>query len=143
MDRLMAGTIRALPPPLHIVLPADTRSVTEARHALGEYALRVGGPRPEVESFVSEAVANSVLHAFPEQTDGSITIDAQLTFDGDLLVRVIDDGIGIRPNRGRRGLGFGLSLMATLASSMEIERMPHGGTGVVGRFDLDRSGSVR
>ncbi len=139
MNPTMAGTSRAIPPPLHLVLPADAGSVTEARHAAGEYALRVGGPHPEVEAFVSEAVANAVLHAFPGELDGTILIDAQLTFDGDLLVRVIDDGIGIRPNRGKQGLGFGLALMATLAHSVEIERMPRGGTGVFGRFEVERS----
>ena len=139
MIRSMAGTSRAIPPPLHLVLPADAGSVTRARHAAGEYALEVGGPRAEVESFVSEAVANAVLHGFPGEHDGSIVLDAQLTFDGDLLVRVIDDGVGIGPNQGERGLGFGLALMATLANSVEIERMPRGGTGVFGRFELEGS----
>lgn len=139
MIRSMAGTSRALPPPMHLVLPAAKGSVTRARHAAGEYAFRVGGPRAEVESFVSEAVANAVIHGFPGERDGSIVLDAQLTFDGDLLVRVIDDGVGIGPNQGERGLGFGLALMATLANSVEIERIPHGGTGVFGRFELDRA----
>jgi anti-sigma regulatory factor (Ser/Thr protein kinase) len=107
---------------------------------VGEYALSVGAPRLEVESFVSEAVANAVLHGYSEKRDGTITIDAQLTFDDDLLVRVIDDGAGISPNLGPRGLGFGLALMATLARSVEIERLREGGTGVFGRFDIvDRS----
>lgn len=135
----MAATSRAIPPPLHLVLPAEAASVTEARHVAGEYALTVGGPHAEVEAFVSEAVANAVLHAFPGEREGGIVLDAQLTFDGDLLVRVIDDGIGIGPNQGKRGLGFGLALMATLANSMEIERMPRGGTGVFGRFGVERS----
>lgn len=135
----MAGTTQAIPPPLNLVLPPDAGSVTRARHAAGEYAMRVGGPRAEVESFVSEAVANAVIHAFPGEQEGSVILDAQLTFDGDLLVRVIDDGVGIGPNQGRRGLGFGLALMATLANSVEIERMPRGGTGVFGRFELQGS----
>jgi len=121
------------------MLPVDAGSVTRARHAAGEYSFGVGAPRPDVEAFVSEAVANAVLHAFPAGEEGSITLDAQLTFDGQLLVRVMDDGIGIRPNQGRRGLGFGLALMATVTASLEIERMSRGGTGVFGRFDLMRA----
>jgi anti-sigma regulatory factor (Ser/Thr protein kinase) len=122
---------------LRLLLPPRRESVPEARHAVGEYAVEVGAPRTEVESFVSEAVANAVLHGFPLGEDGAITVDAQLTFDGHLLVRVIDDGVGISPNQGPRGLGFGIALMATVARSVEIERQPHGGTGVFARFPVN------
>jgi stage II sporulation protein AB (anti-sigma F factor) len=126
-----------------LVLPALTDSVTKARHAVSAYAREVGGPVVEVESFVSEAVANSVLHGYPGQADGLVTVDAQITFDGRLLVRVMDDGVGISPNKGRRGLGFGIALMASHTASLAIERLPGGGTGVFGHFDLPPSARPR
>ncbi len=132
----MTRARRVIPPPLHLVMPARTESVPKARHAVSAYTREVGGPIVEVESFVSEAVANSVLHGYPGDDDGLVTVDAQITFDGRLLVRVMDDGVGISPNKGRRGLGFGIALMASHTASLAIERLPGGGTGVFGHFDL-------
>jgi hypothetical protein len=70
----------------------------------------------------------------------SMNSRAQSNFDDELLVAVVDGGVGIRPDPDRRGLGFGLSVMAALATSLTIEHPPKGGTQVEGRFPLARPG---
>jgi anti-sigma regulatory factor (Ser/Thr protein kinase) len=130
------GARRALPPPLHARLPAEPDSVTEARHLAGDYAASLGAERGSVEGFVSEATSNVVKHAYRDMQPGFMTLDAQVTFQGQLLVSVEDQGGGMRPFAERAGLGLGLALMARLASSLSLERRRDGGTRVVAHFDL-------
>ena len=126
----------AIPPPLYLRLPAEPITITELRHAAGEYAANVGADRERIETFVSEAVDNAVRHAFRDEPAGDVVLRIQSTFDDELLVAVVDGGVGIRPDPDRRGLGFGLSVMAALATSLTIEHPAKGGTQVEGRFPL-------
>ena len=125
-----------IPPPLYLRLPAEPITITELRHAAGEYAANVGADRERIETFVSEAVDNAVRHAFRDRSRGEVVLRMQSTFEDELFVAVVDRGVGIRPNPDSRGLGFGLSVMAALARSLTIEHPPKGGTQVEGRFPL-------
>lgn len=125
------GTARS---PLQLELPATPESVTHARHEAGIYAASHGGDREGIEAFVSEAVANAVVHAFRGRPPGSVSVELKPNGNGDLLVSVADNGIGIRPDPDRKGLGFGLALMAALAKSVSIERPTAGGTRIQARF---------
>jgi anti-sigma regulatory factor (Ser/Thr protein kinase) len=115
------------PAPLELRLPAAPPSVTEARVAMARYADDVGADQADVELAVAEAVANSVLHAFPGEREGTVTVRA--TFGGDaLVVQVTDDGTGMRPNPEGGGLGLGLALIGRLSASFSVSEPASGGT---------------
>jgi two-component sensor histidine kinase len=120
---------------IEMELAAVPASVGAARHATGDLADRVGADRHAVELAVSEAVGNSVLHGFPDVPRGRVAVSAQVQPDG-LLLTVSDDGVGMRPNPDGQGLGFGLPLMAQLATQLEISARRGGGTVLRMRFDL-------
>ncbi len=85
---------------------------------------------------VSEALTNSVVHAFIRQPVGTIGIVAEAAVDV-LHVRVSDDGSGMCPRSDSPGMGLGLNLIARLASSREVGRGPAGrGTEMRLSFDV-------
>jgi anti-sigma regulatory factor (Ser/Thr protein kinase) len=125
--------------PLELELPVDTASVTVARTSTGEFAERAGAAGGDVELAVAEAVANSVLHAYPDRAQGTINVRAELLGD-DLVVSVADDGTGMRPNLERRGLGIGLAMIGRLTRELRIEVAPGGGALVTMRFAIGGAG---
>ena len=84
---------------------------------------------------VSEAVTNSVLHAFVHQPAGTISLTADAAVDA-LHVCITDDGSGMRPRSDSPGMGIGLRLISRLTSSFELGAGPSGrGTEVRLSFD--------
>jgi anti-sigma regulatory factor (Ser/Thr protein kinase) len=132
----MAGASAAAHPAARFSFPAGPGSVTRARHAVGDYVEPLAVDRDDVEAFVSEAVANSVIHAFRGRKPGTIELELSTSHDDCLVVTISDDGIGIRPSPRRRGLGFGLALMANLAGSLTIRRITPSGTRIDGCFEI-------
>jgi anti-sigma regulatory factor (Ser/Thr protein kinase) len=64
-----------------------------------------------VQIVVSEAVANAVIHAYPDRAPGQVRLEAWL--DDELLTVVVaDDGVGMSSGRGSHGLGEGLASFA-------------------------------
>ncbi len=72
----------------------------------------------DIKTAVSEAVTNSVVHAYPKKA-GDITIKVELNDDNSVSIQVIDYGIGIKdfkkacepfyttkPEQERSGMGF-------------------------------------
>jgi anti-sigma regulatory factor (Ser/Thr protein kinase) len=124
------------PAPLQLRLPAVPSSVTEARVKIADYATGAGADPDDVELAVAEAVANSVLHAFPGEMKGTVTVRA--TFDGNVLeVEVTDDGTGMRPNPEGDGLGLGLALIGRLSASFAVSEPANGGTSLRMSFPCD------
>lgn len=80
---------------------------------------------------VSEAVANSVVHAYPDgQEPGPVEVRAQV-LDSSVVITVSDEGVGMSPRPGGRGLGIGLPLIGRLASSVDIRSgSDNGGSGI-------------
>jgi anti-sigma regulatory factor (Ser/Thr protein kinase) len=110
----------------------DAANVARMRHAVRDYATDMGIGRERVHDLtlaVSEIVANAVLHAFRDGSQGSITVDAEECADG-LLVRVADDGIGLSPRTDSPGAGLGLVIAGNIADRLEIDRPDAGGTEV-------------
>jgi PAS domain S-box-containing protein len=69
---------------------------------------------------VHELVSNAVLHAFPEDASGQISVGLHLVPDGEIKLTVSDDGIGFSEPSGqadRRSLG--LRLVYLLAEQLE------------------------
>jgi two-component sensor histidine kinase/PAS domain-containing protein len=92
---------------------------------------------------VSEVLTNAVRHAFAGRTAGTITVEAS-SEPSQLLVRVSDDGVGMRPGAGAGagagadGLGSRIirSLATRLGATMQVMSAPQQGTVVTLRLPL-------
>ena len=91
----------------------------------------------DIKTAVSEAVTNSVVHAYPKKT-GDITIKVYLKDDNSVTISVIDYGIGIKdfnkakepfyttkPEQERSGMGF--TVMESFMDSIELSKTENGG----------------
>ncbi len=80
---------------------------------------------------VSEVVTNAVMHAYPAEDEVGGTITVMATVNGDeVTVRVVDDGVGLRPRSDSPGAGLGLAIASSVARRMVVERPERGGTEV-------------
>ncbi len=83
----------------------------------------------DIKTAVSEAVTNSVVHAYP-QKDGVIDINVKL-YNSFVEIRICDNGVGIddfekakqpffttKPNEERSGMGF--CVMESFMDSLEV-----------------------
>jgi serine/threonine-protein kinase RsbW/stage II sporulation protein AB (anti-sigma F factor) len=82
---------------------------------------------------VSEAVANAVVHAYPDRAPGQVRLEAWLE-DELLTVVVADDGVGMSAGRDSPGLGEGLAVIRRLAREVEVQS--EGGTRLVMRLRM-------
>jgi anti-sigma regulatory factor (Ser/Thr protein kinase) len=104
-----------------ISLPARAENVAVIRHACGGLAdvLDLSDPLlSDIKLAVTEACTNVVVHAYPEGS-GDMDVSVSLV-DHHLEIVVADDGAGILPRADSPGLGLGLPLIATLATSLEL-----------------------
>jgi serine/threonine-protein kinase RsbW len=123
--------------PLEIVLPAEARSVTQARQAICRHLDSLDVPDTAgIALAVSEVVGNAVLHAFRDRAPGTIELRASVLVPDTLVVSVADDGDGMSPRADSPGLGFGLPLVAELCDRFEVQRNEPHGTRVAMRFSL-------
>jgi serine/threonine-protein kinase RsbW len=113
-------------------LPAVPESAGRARRAVGEALSGIAVDRDGVAAVVSEAVANSAAHAYPEG-DGRVRVSADVGADS-LEISVSDDGVGMDPGSGSTGLGLGVPLMHDLSDSTEVTSKS--GTRLLARFNL-------
>jgi anti-sigma regulatory factor (Ser/Thr protein kinase) len=120
---------------------AVASSVPQARHELAELAAAAGATREELDAVrlaVSEALTNAVLHAYGEESPGSVHVSAAVA-DDELWVLISDDGDGLHAG-GRRsgGLGVGLTLISKVTDSFSVVDQSSGGTEVRMGFRLAR-----
>jgi anti-sigma regulatory factor (Ser/Thr protein kinase) len=109
---------------LQMSLPARAENVAVVRHAFAGLAERQGmdeASLADLKTVVTEACMNVVLHAYPEQEEGVLEVEAAAE-PGGLTVVVRDHGGGIRPRPDveRPSLRIGLTLIAALSTSFEI-----------------------
>lgn len=109
---------------LEMALPAKAENVAVVRHALAGLGERLGMEETSVsdlKTVVTEAAMNVVVHAYPGEEDGLLSVTAVPEDEG-LTVEVRDYGEGIRPRPevDRPSLRIGLTLIAALSSSFEI-----------------------
>jgi anti-sigma regulatory factor (Ser/Thr protein kinase) len=125
-------------PDFELTLPARAENVAVVRHAFGGLGDALDVPDhalADVKLAVTEACTNVVVHAYPEG-EGPMAVSAGLR-DGALIVTVADEGRGILPRPDSPGLGLGLPLIATLATSLELGTNDRDETEVRMIFDLE------
>jgi anti-sigma regulatory factor (Ser/Thr protein kinase) len=125
-------------PDFELTLPARAENVAVVRHAFGGLGDALDVPDhalADVKLAVTEACTNVVVHAYPEG-DGPMAVSAGL-HGGALVVVVADEGRGILPRPDSPGLGLGLPLIATLATSLELGTNDRDETEVRMIFELE------
>src|SRR3954451_1328975 len=125
-------------PDFGLPLPARAENVAVIRHAFGGIGDALDVPDhalADVKLAVTEACTNVVVHAYPE-SEGPMAISAGVQ-NGHLTVVVSDSGRGILPRPDSPGLGLGLPLIATLATSLELGTNDADETEVRMTFELD------
>lgn len=109
-------------PDMELALPARAENIAVVRHALGGFADTFAVPESKLADIrlaVTEACANVVVHAYPDDEEGTMEVLASMR-DGEMTVCVRDWGRGIRPRPDSPGLGLGLSLIAALAETVQL-----------------------
>lgn len=124
-------------------IPAKPENVAFARAAAAMFASQLDFTLDELDEIkvaVSEAVSNTVVHAYPSG-DGVVKIEIGLADDGSFVLRIVDFGVGIddveqarqaqwtsRPGE-RMGLGF--TFMQEYMDKLEVVSEVDVGTRVV------------
>jgi anti-sigma regulatory factor (Ser/Thr protein kinase) len=132
-------------PDLELKLPARAENVAVVRHAFGGFAEALSVDEQtlaDIKLAITEACTNVVIHAYDEDEDGSLEVDASID-DRRLTVVIRDEGRGIVPRPDSPGLGLGLPLIATLAESLELGTNDDDRTEVRMTFALDEDGDNR
>src|ERR1700712_367760 len=107
-------------PDLELKLPARAENVAVVRHAFGGFAEALSVDEQtlaDIKLAITEACTNVVIHAYEDDEDGALEVDASID-DRRLTVVIRDRGRGIVPRPDSPGLGLGLPLIATLAESL-------------------------
>ena len=134
------GEVNATPD-LELKLPARAENVAVVRHAFGGFAEALSVDEQtlaDIKLAITEACTNVVIHAYDDDIDGALEVDASID-DRRLTVVIRDQGRGIVPRPDSPGLGLGLPLIATLAESLELGKDDDDRTEVRMTFALDES----
>jgi anti-sigma regulatory factor (Ser/Thr protein kinase) len=134
----VSGEVKATPD-LELKLPARAENVAVVRHAFGGFAEALSVDEQtlaDIKLAITEACTNVVIHAYDDDDDGSLEVDASID-DRRLTVVIRDEGRGIVPRPDSPGLGLGLPLIATLAESLELGKDDDDRTEVRMTFALD------
>ena len=118
---------------IHLRIPAKPEYITLCRLALtGLAQLREisDDTLADLKLALTEAVSNSVRHAYGEQGDGQVDITYELHPDR-LGIQVVDDGHGFDPQETPTFAGaelseggLGIAIIRTIADELEIESQP-------------------
>jgi anti-sigma regulatory factor (Ser/Thr protein kinase) len=111
-------------PDMELALTARAENIVIVRHALGGLGEAFDVPEPKLSDIrlaVTEACSNVVVHAYPDDQEGTMEVVASMDEDERALTVLVRDwGRGIRPRSDSPGLGLGLSLIAALAESVQL-----------------------
>jgi serine/threonine-protein kinase RsbW len=128
-------------PDLELSLPAQAENIALVRHAfgaLGDVLSLDEQTLSDIRLAITEACTNVVVHAYADGATGPLDVCATLQGD-ELTVVVRDEGPGIAPHPDSPGLGLGLPLIASLASSVQLGRDDRERTEVCMTFSLSRN----
>jgi serine/threonine-protein kinase RsbW len=117
---------------LHFRVPAVPGRLAGLRHALAEWAAQAGLPEEDIEALVLasyEAMANTVEHAYRDQTQGLLDLRAQIDEEQSRIVVTVTDYGRWKPPQPSGGLrGRGLSLIQGLTRTATITPTTDGTT---------------
>jgi anti-sigma regulatory factor (Ser/Thr protein kinase) len=120
--------------------PAHASSVGPLRRDVAAFAAGggiSGVQLGDVRLCLSEAVTNSVMHAFRDgRAAGTVIVSARFGASG-LVVTVSDDGIGYLPRSDSPGSGLGIPTIGALSTSMSVSTSASGGTELSMTFGPD------
>ena len=69
---------------------------------------------------INELISNALKHAFPDGRRGEVRVELRAAGEGDLLLRVSDDGVGFPDGfEPRRSKSLGLQLVQALAEQLD------------------------
>ena len=109
-------------PDMELALEARAENIAIVRHALGGLGEAFAVPEPKLSDIrlaVTEACANVVVHAYPNDQTGPMEVVASMDKDA-LTVLVRDWGRGIRPRPDSPGGGRRLAQIAALAENVQL-----------------------
>ena len=116
---------------LALRFPAEAHEVAPVRHQLREWLQDSELSEDEAVDLVlavSEAVNNSVEHAYPGPARGTVEVSARIGDDGAVHVDVTDHGQWRVPPPALTTRGRGLLLMRESVDEVEIDRSANGTT---------------
>jgi anti-sigma regulatory factor (Ser/Thr protein kinase) len=119
-------------------LPAVPATVRQLRARVTAFAQAAGAPPELLEAIalaVSETVTNAIVHAYAGAPEpGQVRVRCRVA-DGQLVVEVADEGVGIARRDDSPGLGQGLAMVGALAEALDVAIGPGGhGTAVTMTF---------
>jgi anti-sigma regulatory factor (Ser/Thr protein kinase) len=119
-------------------LPAVPATVRELRARVTTFAQAAGTPADlldDVALAVSETVTNAIVHAYAGAPEPGVVRVRCRVAEGQLVVEVADDGVGIAGRDDSPGLGQGLAMVGALAEALDVALGPGGqGTAVTMTF---------
>ena len=136
----------------HMTLEFPSKSTNEAfaRSAVACFATQLDPTLEElgdIRTAVSEAVTNSIVHAYPDSL-GSISIRCRILKDNTLDIVVKDKGVGIEnlelarmpmyTTGGVERSGMGFTIMESFMTDVDVVSSPGKGTTVHMRRKLQR-----
>ena len=136
----------------YVILEFPSKSANEAfaRSAVACFAAQMDPTLEElgdIRTAVSEAVTNSIVHAYPDGL-GMITLRCRILKDNTLDIVIKDKGVGIadidqarRPmytTGGSERSGMGFTIMESFMTSFSVTSEPGKGTSVHMRRKLQR-----
>lgn len=130
--------------PIFLRLAAEPQNVGFVRDEVAERAEAFGMPSARIadlKTIVSEACANVVRHAYPEDAPER-PMEVEMTEEGGEVTLVVRDrGTGIRPPTGVRpsSLRHGFILMGSLASCLQLRSGKGLGTELLLKVPLGQS----
>ena len=123
---------------IEVDLPATPATAGVARSAVCAVAREHGAHALDLERIalaVSEAVTNSILHAYGASAAGTVRVWAAACA-GELSVLIADEGCGLGAAGPSGGLGLGVPIMRHSCDALTMSRRAAGGTLVEMRFNL-------
>lgn len=101
----IASTMQRADQHIHMVFASDPIVLSADR------AVTVG-------MVVTELVTNAFKYAYPEGQNGEIRVTLRRTGENEALLRVEDDGAGIKPGSAPAGTGLGSRIVKSMAASL-------------------------
>lgn len=118
---------------MKLTFPSKAENEVFARTCVSSFILPLNPSLSElsdVKTAVSEAITNAIVHAYPNDENGEIRLEANIT-DKTIHIKIKDDGVGIsdlkvarepffttKPESEHSGMGF--TVMQTFMDKLDV-----------------------